>query len=65
MDFYYQQIDQLLLTTKETFSGSTHVLKKYHHYTFLKINDVTKLSLYPTKIRYVLLIPFQDAFFLG
>ena len=49
-DICYQVIDQISLTTKETFSGTTHVLKKYHRYKFLKINDLIKESLYSTKV---------------
>ena len=40
-DIYYQAIDQISLTM-ETISGTTHVLKKYHHYTFLKMSNIIK-----------------------
>ena len=36
------------------------VPKKYHHYTFLKINAAIKESLYSIKTKYILLTHFQD-----
>ena len=41
-DIYYPEIDQISLIMKETYYGITLVPKKYHLYTFLKINDDTK-----------------------
>ena len=38
---------------KETSYGFILVLKKYHHYTFLKINDVIKESLSFIRIKYI------------
>ena len=35
-DTYYQEIDQIFLTTKEIFYGFILVPKKYHYYMFLK-----------------------------
>ena len=46
----------------ETFYGFILVPKKYHYYIFLKINAAIKESLYFIKIRYILLIHFQDEF---
>ena len=37
--------------------------KKYHHYMFLRTNVVTKETPYSTKIKYILLIHFQDEHF--
>ena len=45
---------------KETFYGFILASKKYHHYMFLKIKDVTKESPYSTEIKYILLIHLQD-----
>ena len=39
--------------------------KKYHHYMFLKTNVVTKESPYSKKIKYILLIHFQDEHIFG
>ena len=39
--------------------------KKYHHYMFSKTNVVTKESPYSTKIKYILLIHFQDEHIVG
>ena len=39
--------------------------KKYHLFTFLKINDVTKESHYSTKKKYILLIHFQEEHIFG
>ena len=39
--------------------------KKYHHYMFLKIKDVTNESPYSTKIKYILLIHFQGEHIFG
>ena len=39
--------------------------KKFHLYTFLKINDATKESPYSTKIKYILLIHSQDEHIFG
>ena len=41
------------------------VLQKYMHYMFLKTNVVTKESPYSTKIKYILLIHFQDEHIFG
>ena len=41
------------------------VPKKYHHYNFLKIKDVSKKSSYFIKIKYILLTHFQDEFISG
>ena len=48
-DSYYPEKDQISLIMKETSYGITFIPKKYHLYTFLKINDVTKKSQYSTK----------------
>ena len=56
---------QISLIRKETFYGITLVPKKYHHYTFLKINDVMEKSRYSTKIKYILLIHFQEELIVG
>ena len=45
--------------------GFTLVPKKYHLYTFLKVNDVINESQKQKKIKYVLLIHFQNAYFFG
>ena len=45
-DICYPEKDQISLIMKETSYGITLVPKKYHLYTFLKINDVTKESPY-------------------
>ena len=42
-DIYCQAIDQNSLTTKRTSSGTAHVLKMFHRYTFLRSKDVTKI----------------------
>ena len=55
-------IDRISLTTKEPVSGTTHILKKFHHYTFLKIKDVIKVSLSSIKIKYFLLIHCHDVY---
>ena len=59
-DIYYPDIDQISLFMKKTSYGITRALKKYHLYMFLKINDVTKESQFSTKIKYILLISFQE-----
>ena len=64
-DTYCQEIDQIFLTTKEIFYGFILVSKKYHHYTFLKINAVKKESLHSIKIKYILLTHFQDEHIFG
>ena len=64
-DIYYQEIDQILLITKKTFYVFILVPKKYHDYTFLKINVVIKESLYSTKIKYILSIQLQDEHIFG
>ena len=64
-DIYYPEIDQTSLIMKETFYGITLVPKKYHLYTFLKKNDVIKETQYSTKIKYILLINFQEEFNFG
>ena len=64
-DIYYSEIDQISLIMKETSYGITLVPKKYHFYTFLQINDVTKESQYSTKIKYILLIHFQEEHIFG
>ena len=50
---------------KETSFGITLEPKKYHFYTFLKINDVSKESRYSTKIKYILLIHSQEEHIFG
>ena len=50
---------------KETFYGFILAPKKCHHYIILKINVVTKESQYSTKIKYILLIHFQDEHIFG
>ena len=40
-DTYYQATDQIIYITKEIYYGITQIRKKYHHYVFLKITDVT------------------------
>ena len=64
-DIYYPEIDQTSMIMKETYYGITRAPKKYHRYTFLKINDATKESHYSTKIKYNLLIHFQEERFFG
>ena len=59
-DIYYPEIDQISLIMKDRSYGITLVTKKYHLYTFLNINDVTKESQYSTKIKRILLIHSQD-----
>ena len=44
---------------KETFYGFILAPKKYHRYTFLKINVVTKEYPYSTKTKYILLTHSQ------
>ena len=62
---YYQEIDQISLTTKETFYGFILALKKYHHYTFLKINVARKEYPYSTKTKYTLSTHSQDEHIFG
>ena len=64
-DNCYPEIDQILLIMKEIFYGITLVPKKCHPYTLLKIKDVTKESLYSTKIKYILSIHSQDEHVFG
>ena len=64
-DIYYQEIDQTFLITKETFYGFILAPKKYHPYTFLKINVVTKEYPYSTKTKYILLIHSQEEHIFG
>ena len=64
-DIYHQETDQILSATKEIYYGTTYVLKKYHHYMYLKMKDVTKGSLYSTKINYILLKHFLDKYIFG
>ena len=64
-DIYYPKIDQTSLIMEETFYGITLVPKKYHLCMFLKINDVIEESQFSTKIKYILLIHFQEELFLG
>ena len=40
-DIYYQETYKKFLTTKEMYYRIIHVRKKYHHYMYLKIKDVT------------------------
>ena len=55
-----------LLTTKEINYGITIVRKKYHHYMYSKIKDVTKEFLYSTKIKYILVDTLsRRTYFLG
>ena len=54
-DTYYQERDQILLIMKKIYHDITLAPKKYHHYTFLKIKDITKDFPYSTKIKYILL----------
>ena len=49
-------MDRTSFPSKETFSSTTHLLKKFHHYTFLKIKGVTKESLDSIKTKFILLI---------
>ena len=48
-DIYYPEIDQTSLIMKATFYGIALAPRKYHPYTFLKINDVIKESQYSKK----------------
>ena len=48
-DIFCQEIDQVLMTTKEIYNSITHVRKKYHLYTFLNIKEVTKEFPYSTR----------------
>ena len=50
---------------KETIYSFMFAAKKYLHYMFLKTNVVTKESPYSTKIKYILLIHFQDEHIFG
>ena len=53
-DTFCQETDQILLTTKEIFYGSTLAPKKCHIYMFLEIKDAMKESKYSTKkVHYV------------
>ena len=45
---------------KETSYGFILELKKYHHYTFLKINDAIKESLSFIRIKYISLTHFHE-----
>ena len=45
---------------KETSYGFILALKKYHHSTFLKINDVIKESLSFIRIKYISLTHFHE-----
>ena len=45
---------------KETSYGFILVLKKYHHYKFLKINDAIKESLSFIRIKYISLTHFHE-----
>ena len=64
-DIYYQEIDQIFLITKETFYGFILAPKKYHRYTFLKINVVTKEYPYSTRTKYILLTHSQKEHIFG
>ena len=66
-DTYYQERDQILLIMKKIYHDITLAPKKYHHYTFLKIKDITKDFPYSTKIKYILLThsTLSRSFFLG
>ena len=64
-DIYYPEIDQISLIMKDRSYGIKLVTKKYHLYTFLNINDVTKESQYSTKIKHILLIHLQDEYCFG
>ena len=64
-DIYCQETDQILLTLKETYNGITLVPKKYHLNMFLKIKSAIKESQNSTKIKYILLIHFQEEHIFG
>ena len=64
-DIYYPEIEKTSLIMKSIAYGITLVPKKYHLYTFLNINDVTKEYQYSTKIKYILLILFQEEHIFG
>ena len=64
-DIYYPEMGQISLIRKETFYGITLVPKKYHLNTFLKINDYMEESRHSTKIKYILLIHFQEELIFG
>ena len=64
-DIYSPELDQISLIMKKTSYSITLVPKKYHLYTFLKINDVTKESQFSTKIKYILLIHSQEEHIFG
>ena len=53
-DTYYQEKDQIFLTTKETYYDIILVPKKVHFYLFLKIKNVSKESPNSIKIKYIL-----------
>ena len=63
--YCYQETDQISLITKETFNGFILVPKSITTICFLKMNVVTKKFPYSTKIKYILLIHFQDEHFFG
>ena len=65
LDIYYPKIGHISLIMKEISYDITLVPKKYHLYTFWKINDVTKESPYSTKIKNILLIHSQDEHIFG
>ena len=64
-DIYYPELDQISLIMKKTSYGITLVPKKYHLFTFLKINDVTYESKNSTKKKYLMLIHSQDDHIFG
>ena len=63
--YLLSRIRSISLILKETSFGITLAPKNYHLYMFLKINDVTKESQDSTKIKYILLIRFQEELIFG
>ena len=64
-DTYYPEIYQNSLIMKETFQGITLVPNKYHLCMFPKVYDVIEESQYSTKMKYILLIHFQEELIFG
>ena len=54
-DIVFQEIDQVLPSTRETCFCITHVRKKYRHYMYLKTKDDTKkiTLFYKNKVHFV------------
>ena len=55
-NIYCQETDQILLTTKEIYYGTTPLPKMYHFYMYSKTKDAVRESQFSTKIKFISLI---------